>query len=124
MRLTDEFVQTAADNVERLLKAKDEARRSAVRRDDGSYVFTLGGSGSHAETKMTIEVSAENINSVFEKNLHTTLSDAADEKAKKMAILAQMPGADGEVAVVSISFFISNIMEINSIPSEVHSLKM
>lgn len=96
MRLTDEFVQTAADNVERLLKAKDEARRSAVRRDDGSYVFTLGGSGSHAETKMTIEVSAENINSVFEKNLHTTLSDAADEKAKKMAILAQMPGADGE----------------------------
>ncbi len=96
VRLTDEFVQTAADNVERLLKAKDEARRSAVRRDDGSYVFTVGGSGSHAESKMTIEVSADNINSVFEKNLHTTLGDAADEKAKKMAILAQMTGADGQ----------------------------
>lgn len=94
MRLIDEFMQTASDNVERLLKAKDEARRSAVRREDGGYGFTVTGFNGNTETKMFVEVSAENISSVIENNLHVTFQEAVDEKAKKMAILAQMTGAD------------------------------
>lgn len=94
MRLIDEFMQTAADNVERLLKAKDEARRSAVRREDGGYGFTVTGSDRNMETKMFVEVGAEDISLVIKNNLHTTFGEAADEKAKKMAILAQMTGAD------------------------------